>query len=129
MIDIIRYKQHQNDGDVSSLVTAFNREVADFKWNYYTSGKITPCDDMLLCDEKMEDGVALIGVDTDKRMLNEALQETIALLERSIDAYVLTSAFETDNLMNELLKTLHTRYDWKKFPYSMECLDISHLSG
>ena len=68
-------------------------------------------------------------METDKRILNESLFEIIALLERSIDAYVLTSAFETDNLMNELLKTLHTRYNRKKFPYAMECLDISHLSG
>lgn len=129
IIDIIRYKQHQNDGDVSSLVTAFNREVVEFQWSYHKEWKLTPCDDIIKCDESMEDGTALIGIDTDKRMLNEALHETIALLERSIDAYVLTSAFETDNLMNELLKTLHARYDWKKFPYSMECLDISHLSG
>ncbi|MBP6910727.1 hypothetical protein KBC03_03940 [Patescibacteria group bacterium] len=71
----------------------------------------------------------LIGVETDKRVLNEALHEIIALLERSIDAYVLTSAFEKDNLMNELLKTLHTRYGFEKFPYAIECLDISHLSG
>ena len=71
----------------------------------------------------------MIGIETDKRILVDALQEIIALLERSIDAYVLTSAFEKDNLMNELLKTLETRYGLRKFPYSVECLDISHLSG
>ena len=58
----------------------------------------------------MDDGAALVGIETDQRILNESLFEIIALLERSIDAYVLTSAFEKDNLMNELLKTLHTRY-------------------
>lgn len=92
-------------------------------------GKLNPCEDILVCDEMMTEGGALIGIATDQRILNESLFEVIALLERSIDAYVLTSAFEKDNLMNELLKTLHARYSWKKFPYSMECLDISHLSG
>ena len=58
----------------------------------------------------MDDGAALVGIETDQRILNESLFEIIALLERSIDAYVLTSSFEKDNLMNELLKTLHTRY-------------------
>ena len=71
----------------------------------------------------------MIGIDVDSRINRDPLFEIIALLERSIDAYVLTSAFEKDNLMNELLKTLHTRYEFKKFPYTMECLDISHLSG
>lgn len=129
IIDIIRYKQHQNDGDVSSLAVSFNREVGELKWNSMQENKLIPCDDILACDEMMEDGGAMIGIDTDKRILNESLFEIIALLERSIDAYVLTSAFEKDNLMNELLKTLHTRYNLAKFPYSVECLDISHLSG
>ncbi len=129
IIDIIRYKQHQNDGDVSSLANAFNREVGDFAWSYFAEGKLTPCEDIVTCDENLWENVVLIGVETDKRVLNEALHEIIALLERSIDAYVLTSAFEKDNLMNELLKTLHTRYGFEKFPYAIECLDISHLSG
>ncbi len=128
IIDIIRYKQHQNDGDVSSLMSAFNREIGELSWNYWQDGKLTPCPDIVTCDEQKQDG-AMIGIETDKRILNEPLQEIIALLERSIDAYVLTSAFEKDNLMNELLKTLHTRYEFKKFPYNVECLDISHLSG
>ena len=66
---------------------------------------------------------------TDQRILQDPLREIIAQLERSIDAYVLTSAFEKDNLINELLKTVEMRYSLKKFPYTMECLDISHLSG
>lgn len=129
IIDIIRYKQHQNDGDISSLAVSFNREVWELKWSTLQEGKLNTCEDIITCDEMMIDGGALIGIETDQRILNEPLFEVIALLERSIDAYVLTSAFEKDNLMNELLKTLHTRYARKNFPYSMECLDISHLSG
>lgn len=128
IIDIIRYKQHQNDGDVSSLMNAFNREIGELRWNYWQDGKLTPCLDIVTCDEQKEEG-AMIGIETDQRILVDALQEIIALLERSIDAYVLTSAFEKDNLMNELLKTLETRYGLRKFPYAVECLDISHLSG
>lgn len=129
IIDIIRYKQHQNDGDLSSLAKSFDREVGELQWHYWKDNKLVVCDDIIKFDEENEEGLPLVGVDTDKRMLNESMQETIALLERSIDAYVLTSAFEKDNLMNELLKTLHSRYEWKNFPYTIECLDISHLSG
>lgn len=98
------------------------------QWHYYLDGKLTVCKDIVECDENKQDG-AMIGIETDKRVLNDALQEIIALLERSIDAYVLTSAFEKDNLMNELLRTLEERYSLRKFPYTVECLDISHLSG
>ncbi len=129
IIDIIRYKQHQNDGDISSLAKTFEREFGTMNWHFREEEKLLACEDILSCEEQVKEWTALVGIDTDKRILKDALKETIALLERSIDAYVLTSAFEKDNLMNELLKTLHERYERKKFPYTIECLDISHLSG
>ena len=31
--------------------------------------------------------------------------------------------------MNDLLSSLQKRYQLKNFPYRIECIDISHLSG
>ncbi len=53
IIDIIRYKQHQNDGDVSSLAVSFNREVGTLNWKLLQEGKLNPCDDIIACDEIM----------------------------------------------------------------------------
>ena len=55
IIDIIRYKQHQNDGDVSSLAASFNREVGELKRSVLQEGKLNPCDEIIACDEKMEE--------------------------------------------------------------------------
>jgi hypothetical protein len=42
---------------------------------------------------------------------------------------VLAQTMKGDSVMNDLLRTLQSRYHLSKFPYHIECLDISHLSG
>ncbi|HCB51501.1 TPA: hypothetical protein DEP21_02905 [Patescibacteria group bacterium] len=56
-------------------------------------------------------------------------QELELFLDRCFESFVVASSFEEENLMNDLLKTLQSRYALQKFPYRIECLDISHLSG
>ena len=50
-------------------------------------------------------------------------------MERCFASFVVSTSFEEENLLNDLLSTLQTRYEFKNFPYRMELLDISHLSG
>jgi excinuclease UvrABC nuclease subunit len=49
------------------------------------------------------------------------------LIEWFFDSYIISTSFEWENLNNELLKNLQSRYKLKNFPYHIECADISHL--
>jgi excinuclease UvrABC nuclease subunit len=65
----------------------------------------------------------------DKRLKKAEKQEIKAFIERCFASFVVSTSFEEENLLNDLLSTLQTRYAFKNFPYRMELLDISHLSG
>jgi len=51
------------------------------------------------------------------------------LLDNLFQSYIINSSFDESNLINELLSTIQERYQLKHFPYRIECIDISHLSG
>lgn len=52
------------------------------------------------------------------------------LLEKFIQSYIASSTFDhEENLTQDLLTTLQNRYYINKFPYHIECIDISHFSG
>ncbi|MBQ7073769.1 hypothetical protein IJM86_01615 [bacterium] len=50
------------------------------------------------------------------------------MINKFLESYLIVTSFEGENLNNDLLKTLQERYQLKKFPYRIECIDISHLS-
>ncbi|MDR3169040.1 MAG: hypothetical protein LBU27_04715 [Candidatus Peribacteria bacterium] len=56
----------------------------------------------------------------------QALQQ---MLNNFFDSYLISTSFEGENMYNDLLGALQERYQLKNFPYHMECVDISHLSG
>lgn len=64
-----------------------------------------------------------------KKLSAEDIHGIRALLERFFDSYVVVSSFEGENLNNDLLSTLQSRYQLSQFPYWIECVDISHLGG
>ena len=51
IIDIIRYKQHHNDGEVSSLLSSFQREVGELKWSSWDGKNTDPLADILTVDQ------------------------------------------------------------------------------
>lgn len=52
------------------------------------------------------------------------------LIEKFTQSYIASTTFDsTENLTQDLLQTLKDRYHLKRFPYRMECIDISHFSG
>jgi excinuclease ABC subunit C len=57
------------------------------------------------------------------------VKEISALMERFFDSYVISTSFEGDNLNNNILADIQSRYHLSRFPYRIECIDISHLSG
>ena len=46
-----------------------------------------------------------------------------------IGSFIASSSWQKDSVAQDLLKGLETRYHLNRYPYRIECLDISHLSG
>ena len=59
----------------------------------------------------------------------EVVDTLLKLSKLNIVDLLILGAVEKENILNDLLKTLQERYHLKKFPYYIECIDISHLSG
>jgi excinuclease UvrABC nuclease subunit len=55
------------------------------------------------------------------------LSDIDSIIQTSLDSYIISSSFESDNVMNGLLDGLQQRYFLKEYPYEIECLDISHF--
>jgi excinuclease ABC subunit C len=64
-----------------------------------------------------------------KKQKKSTLQEIEKLSENLLENYIAKTSFEKENVMNDLLIELQARYHIKDFPYHIECIDISHLSG
>ena len=65
------------------------------------------------------------------KKIKKASQDQIdILLQKFLDSYIASTTFDTeDNLTQDLLWELQKRYYLTEFPYQIECVDISHLSG
>lgn len=46
-----------------------------------------------------------------------------------VTSFIASSSWEKDSLANDILKGLQERYELSHYPYRIEALDISHLSG
>jgi len=113
LVDIIRHKFHQDDADYASLISSISNECWEFK---ITPAKLTPNLDNIIWINK-----------SIKKLSKSDLQDIDKLIEWFFDSYVISTSFEWENLNNELLKNLQSRYKLKNFPYHIECVDISHL--
>ncbi|MDR2541328.1 MAG: hypothetical protein LBD11_06285 [Candidatus Peribacteria bacterium] len=51
------------------------------------------------------------------------------MINNFFESYLVATSFEGENFYNDLLTVLQKKYHLKNFPYRMECVDISHLSG
>ena len=113
LVDIIRHKFHQDESDFASLISSISNECWDFK---ITPAKLnTNLDNIIWINKSI------------KKLSKSDLQEIDKLIEWFFDSYVISTSFEWENLNNELLKDLQSRYKLKRFPYHIECIDISHL--
>ncbi len=49
-------------------------------------------------------------------------------LQNQIETIIISSSFEKENILNDILKSIQIKLWLKNFPYKIEALDISHLS-
>lgn len=64
-----------------------------------------------------------------KKQKKSTLKDIESLSDNLLENYIAKTSFEKENVMNDLLTELQNRYHIKNFPYHIECIDISHLSG
>jgi excinuclease ABC subunit C len=109
MIDVIRLKYRDVDTDIDDIVSDFRSEYWDAivdtlpNWVFVYSTSL-------------------------KKIAKKTRTDIEQLLDSFIDAQIASSTFEKENVMNDLLKWLQDRYQFPRFPYAIECVDISHLS-
>lgn len=109
MIDVIRLKYRVSDTELDDIVSDFRTEYGE-------------C--LVEQTESLRAYTKWL-----KKIPAKTRAEIEALLDRFIDALVASSTFEKENIMSDMLQELQARYEFPVFPYSIECTDISHLSG
>lgn len=117
LIDIIRHKEHQSEKESDEIIFDLQREFGT------------------LYEQKIAHGLLFstikkIPLDKGGKPKAEGFaKQLIELSENLFQSYIINSSFDESNLVNDLLLSLQTRYQLKQFPYRIECIDISHLSG
>lgn len=127
VIDVIRQKIAKSDYDKDSLVANLNA-IYTHTNNGQPIKKIKS-DSNIDLDTHWFESYDWRYISLSKNLKKAEQQEIKAFIERCFASFVVSTSFEEENLLNDLLSTLQTRYQLKNFPYRMELLDISHLSG
>lgn len=120
IIDVIKYKERVDDMDMAAFVATVEKEYGAMS-RYNKTGKM--CENPLLMQ-------SLFFVDKQITKIKQSVRASFfVLLEKSFEDFVAVSSFEKESMMNDILKALQNNYKLSAFPYRIECVDISHLSG
>lgn len=104
LIDVIRHHQEIADIEEETMIASF---ASDF-WDFFTEGNRYATAKFKLTKEE-----------------NLRIDQ---LFDNFFESYILAQTAQGSPVMTDLLRELQQRYDLSKFPYQIECLDISHLS-
>lgn len=81
-------------------------------------------------EQKNDAGGIILASSSLKTVRKSQWKEIDELMGKFIQSYIASTIFDKDeNLTQDLLTTLQKRYHLHTFPYQIECIDISHLSG
>jgi len=120
IIDVIKHKERADDMDMAAFVATVEKEYGEMS-RYNKTGKT--CENPLPMQ-------SLFFVDKQITKIKQSVRTSFfVLLEKSFEDFVAVSSFEKESMMNDILKTLQNNYKLSVFPYRIECVDISHLSG
>lgn len=114
LIDIIRNKFVDNESDIASIVASISKECWDF-----------------VLDKEINYQIESVAWKSSniKKLSKSDYDEIQNLIEWFFESYIMSTSFEWENLNNSILEELKWKYGLKNFPYHIECVDISHLSG
>lgn len=105
LIDVIRHHFSQEDTDESTMIASFGSEF----WTF----------------ERDEDRYSTNNI----KRTNTEREAMHKMFENFFESYITIQSMQGSGMTNDLLKTLEERYQLGRFPYQIECLDISHLGG
>ncbi len=127
VIDVIRQKIAKSDYDKDSLLANLNAiytNLENWKQREKTHSESNSNLNNYWFQPYNSRYIAL-----NKKCKKTEEQEIKNFIDRCFASFVVSTSFEEENLLNDLLSSLQIRYGLKNFPYRMELLDISHLSG
>ena len=111
LMDVITSKEQHSDIEEDSLYLAIERTFGKAKMKKNRN-------DIQITSESF----GKIG--------KKVTKELWKLAENFLESYIITQSLQEESTMiNDMFKTLQTRYELKNVPYRIECIDISHLSG
>lgn len=120
IIDVIKHKERADDMDMAAFVATVEKEYGEMS-RYDKTAK--NCENPLIMQ-------SLFFVDKQITKIKQSVRASFfVLLEKSFEDFVAVSSFEKESMMNDILKALQKNYKLSAFPYRVECVDISHLSG
>lgn len=142
LIDVVRNKLSREDHNINAILAIINAEYAmsiiktshthnyadAHKLFHKTRGQETTQEDYINFLEQ-ESEQWLIVLSPSIKYFARINKQINDLLDKFIEAYVVGSSRENESVMNDLLKQIQHRYYGKSYPYRIECIDISHLSG
>lgn len=107
IIDVVVNKQNKDDLDENSLKSLLELEFWILKQN------------------KVQDKIIFTSLPI--KLSKTQTSEIINLSNWFLDSYLISESFKDDNIINDLLIELQSKYFLKNFPYHIECIDISHF--
>ncbi len=134
LMDVITSKEQHSDSDEDSLHLAIQRTFGE--WTITKNNNETIILGLpfskgggraggISWNNKKKLKIPLLGGETKR-----GLKPLLHLAENFLESYIISQSLQEESTMiNDLMKTLQTRYTLKNIPYRIECIDISHLSG
>lgn len=110
IIDILRFRELKEEFNINQLFGSLNLEM----WDFY------------ITDDSPNNKFWISN--SFKNSWKKIISQISQLIDEAIDSYINASAFDTENVMNELLLWFQNKYKLPYYPYRIECIDISHLS-
>ncbi len=128
MIDIVREKYLVNDRSYNQIISACENDFGTMDIFEYHNEQFWKIEKNYLLEKKHHHTFLLVS-QTMKRIKKDERSAIYELMEKFIDSYLASDSFREHSLLNELLQNLEKKYKLTQFPYRIECVDISHLSG
>ncbi len=113
LIDVIINKQNKNDLDENSIISSLESSLGD----------------LLVTKTDSPKSLNHFAISPKIKITKKQTQEVVELIDGFLDSYLVSESFKDENLINDMLTEIQNKYKLTNFPYHMECIDISHMSG
>lgn len=112
LIDVIINKQNKSDLDENSVISSLESSLGD----------------LIVSKTNSKKSINHFAISPKIKITKKQTQEVIELIDGFLDSYLVSESFKDENLINDMLAEIQSKYKLTNFPYHMECVDISHLS-